>query len=84
MASQTETTTEVVAPEGHTMLKLITAYGPVYRPVKTAEPRDVYLGEIPIIDISSIYSENIADRQHIADQIRDAASTIGFFYIKGH
>lgn len=63
------------------MLKLTTAYGPVYREIRNAAPRDAGPDEIPIFDISSIWSENLADRHRVADQIYDAATTIGFFYI---
>jgi len=66
------------------MLKLTTAYGPVYREIKNTKPRDARPGEIPVIDISGMWSKHLADRQHVADQIYDAATTIGFFYIKGH
>ena len=41
-------------------------------------------GEIPIIDIAGIYSDNIDDRKAVAEQIREAAHRIGFFYIVNH
>ncbi|PVI04112.1 putative isopenicillin N synthetase [Periconia macrospinosa] len=40
--------------------------------------------EIPVIDISRIFSNNIADRQAVAEEIREAAHRIGFFYITNH
>lgn len=40
--------------------------------------------EIPVIDISGIYSQNIADRRAVAEKIREAAHRIGFFYIINH
>ncbi|BDD62781.1 hypothetical protein MAP00_007742 [Monascus purpureus] len=36
------------------------------------------------IRISRIYSDSLEDRQAVADEIRTAATTIGFFYIKNH
>jgi isopenicillin N synthase-like dioxygenase len=40
--------------------------------------------EIPVIDISGIYSDDINDRRAVAEQIRQAAHQIGFFYIVNH
>ncbi|KAH7062600.1 putative isopenicillin N synthetase [Macrophomina phaseolina] len=40
--------------------------------------------ELPIIDISGIYSEKLEDRQAVAEKVREAAHRIGFFYIVGH
>jgi isopenicillin N synthase-like dioxygenase len=40
--------------------------------------------EIPIIDISGIYSDNIEDRKVVAEKIREACHRIGFFYIINH
>ncbi|KAF4994640.1 hypothetical protein FGRMN_5637 [Fusarium graminum] len=39
---------------------------------------------IPIIDASKIWSEDVQDRQAIADKIRDASREIGFFYLINH
>src|SRR3981081_2464791 len=36
-------------PDEHTVLQLTSAYGPVYRTIKTAPPRDATPEEIPII-----------------------------------
>lgn len=71
-------------PEEHTVLQLTSAYGPVYRTIKTAPPRDATPEEIPIIDISRIFSDNLTDRKAVAEQVRIAATTIGFFYMNGH
>ncbi|USP72926.1 hypothetical protein yc1106_00200 [Curvularia clavata] len=40
--------------------------------------------EIPIIDLAPSFSNSLADRQKVADQIRKACTTSGFFYIKNH
>jgi isopenicillin N synthase-like dioxygenase len=75
---------EVLPGPDHTLLQLTSAYGPVYRRVKTTQPRDATVEEIPIIDVSGIYSDSLADRQAVAAEIRKAAITIGFFYMKNH
>ncbi len=40
--------------------------------------------EVPIIDISPSFSNAQAERQRIADQIRKACTTSGFFYVTNH
>lgn len=75
--------TTTLAPVETHQLKLRTAYGPVYRTVLNAPPRDCSADDIPIIDISGIYGD-FAARKAVAEQIRRAAVTIGFFYITGH
>lgn len=40
--------------------------------------------EIPVIDISGIFSDDLAGRQAVAEDIREAAHRIGFFYITNH
>lgn len=42
------------------------------------------LDAIPVIDIADIYSEEVEERQRVADQIRQASHGIGFFYITNH
>jgi isopenicillin N synthase-like dioxygenase len=42
------------------------------------------LERIPIIDVSRIYSEDIADRKAVAEEIRNASKNIGFFYMVNH
>lgn len=66
------------------LLKLSSAAGPVYRRVKNTPVRDALPHEIPLIDISGIYSNNLSDHQAVAKKIHEAASTTGFFYIKNH
>jgi isopenicillin N synthase-like dioxygenase len=40
--------------------------------------------EIPVIDIQGIFSDDIQKRIAVAEQIREAAHRIGFFYIVNH
>jgi hydroxyethylthiazole kinase-like sugar kinase family protein len=65
-------------------LELRTAYGPVFRDVLNTPPRDCTADEIPIIDLSPLYSEDIEDRKALAKTLRAAAVNTGFFYIKNH
>jgi hypothetical protein len=39
---------------------------------------------IPIIDASKIWSDDLNDRQAVADEIRSASREIGFFYLVNH
>ncbi|KAL9106853.1 MAG: hypothetical protein Q9227_008186 [Pyrenula ochraceoflavens] len=66
-----------------TKLELRTAYGPVYRDVSTAPPRQAREDEIPLIDLRGIYGDLDA-RQELAKNIRAAAENTGFFYVKNH
>jgi hypothetical protein len=67
-----------------TKLELRTAYGPVFRNVLNVPPRDCTSEEIPIIDLTPLYSDNLEDRKKLASQIKGAAVNTGFFYIKNH
>lgn len=40
--------------------------------------------EIPIIDVSPMYSNNLEDRQALAEKIREAAHDIGFLSLVNH
>ena len=40
--------------------------------------------ELPVIDLELSFSSNIEDRRHVAKQIHDACTNIGFFYITNH
>lgn len=42
------------------------------------------LFEIPVIDLAPSFSASLADRQSVANQIRRACTTSGFFYVTGH
>lgn len=39
---------------------------------------------LPVIDVSGLYSENEADRRAVAQQMGEAAKDSGFFYVTGH
>ncbi|TVY14117.1 1-aminocyclopropane-1-carboxylate oxidase [Lachnellula arida] len=80
------TTTTAVNPPGVSMskLELRTAYGPVFRDVLDAPPRDCTAAEIPIIDISPLYSPELDERKALARTIRAAAVNTGFFYVRNH
>lgn len=65
-------------------LELRTAYGPVYRDVLNIPPRDCTAEEIPVIDLSGLYSERLEDRQKLAKDLRAAGVNTGFFYIGNH
>lgn len=65
-------------------LQLRTAYGPVFRDVLNTPPRDCTTEEIPVIDLTPLYSSKFEDRKDLAAGIRVAAENTGFFYIKNH
>lgn len=80
--TSTITTTATVLPQT-IQLQLSSAYGPVFRTVSTAEPRDCSDAEIPIIDVSGIYGD-LEARKSLAREIKHASEEIGFFYIRNH
>ncbi|KAM0273262.1 hypothetical protein ACHAQH_008359 [Verticillium albo-atrum] len=67
-----------------TLLRLASGNGPVTRTVLTTPLRDALPSEIPVIDISGAFSDSLASRQAVAQQIRSAATASGFFYISNH
>jgi non-haem dioxygenase in morphine synthesis N-terminal len=71
------------ASPAFTTLKLGSAYGPVYRQVSTAPPRESCPDEVPVIDLSDIYGD-LSVRCRLAEKIRAAAEGTGFFYVKNH
>ncbi|EXJ72836.1 uncharacterized protein A1O5_03984 [Cladophialophora psammophila CBS 110553] len=77
-------TTPQAKQAGFVKLELRTAYGPVYRNVSTNPPRDARSDEIPLIDLSPIYDDDLEARQALARTIRHAAENTGFFYIRNH
>ncbi|KAF9875275.1 2OG-Fe(II)oxygenase [Colletotrichum karsti] len=76
---------EATIPEPETtVLRFASGNGPVTRRILRKPLRDALPTEIPIIDISPSFSEDIDDRKGVAQQIRKAATTSGFFYIINH
>jgi isopenicillin N synthase-like dioxygenase len=68
----------------YTTLKLSSAEGPVYRKIKNKPVRDARLDEIPLIDVSDMFSDSLDDRKIVAKSIHDASTNNGFFYIMNH
>lgn len=79
MASQTETR-ELPT----TTLRLASPNGPVTRTILQTPLRDALVSEIPVIDVSGIFSDSLDARKTVASKIHDAATNTGFFYIKNH
>jgi isopenicillin N synthase-like dioxygenase len=50
----------------------------------TATTATTSFRSIPIIDLSTSFSPSLATRQAVAQQINEACTTVGFFYITGH
>ena len=65
-------------------LRLAGGNGVVERDVLLTPIRNASPSEIPIIDVSGIFSPSLSDRQHVANQVLAAATNNGFFYIKNH
>jgi hypothetical protein len=78
------TASTTTMPPSTSKLELRTAYGPVFRDVLNIPPRDCTAEEIPIIDLSPLYSPKFEDRKALAKEIRATAVNTGFFYIKNH
>ena len=53
--------------------------------IKDIEPaRAARRGEIPVIDISCLFTNDVSEMRSTADQIKSACERIGFFYIVNH
>ncbi|KAK4653384.1 hypothetical protein QC762_0083020 [Podospora pseudocomata] len=65
-------------------LHLASPLGPISRPLLPHPPRDALPSEIPIINLTPLFSDDLPSRQHLASQIRQAATTSGFMYISHH
>ncbi|KAK0648199.1 hypothetical protein B0T16DRAFT_407854 [Cercophora newfieldiana] len=80
------TTTTTTPPKTQLWLSSLTPSGqrPPLPPHPCPSPRDALPSEVPLIDISGIFSPHLSDRLAVASQIRTAATTNGFFYMTGH
>ncbi|KND88788.1 1-aminocyclopropane-1-carboxylate oxidase [Tolypocladium ophioglossoides CBS 100239] len=67
-----------------TQLRLASGNGPITRTVLQTPLRDASPSEIPLIDISPVFSDSLGERQAVARKIHDAATNTGFFYIANH
>lgn len=58
-----------------------TAFGP------TEKSQNTIVGDfdtIPVLDVSGMFSPNIAERKDFAGALRDACMRVGFFYFENH
>lgn len=46
--------------------------------------RQTAFEELPVIDVSGLYSDDLSDRKAVADELGKAAREVGFFYVVGH
>lgn len=67
-----------------TTLRLASAKGPVTRTILKTPLRDALPSEIPIIDITDIYSSSLDARKAVAAKVHEASTKTGFFYISNH
>lgn len=54
---------------------------------QTVTPRSelaIESDEIPIIDVSCVWTHDLEAKKTVAEQVREASCRIGFFYAKGH
>ena len=49
-----------------------------------ADVNDIDIGEIPVIDIAVLHDARDADIVAVGQRLRQAAETVGFFYIRNH
>jgi isopenicillin N synthase-like dioxygenase len=62
-------------------LHIDSAYGSISRKIQKGPPRDARPGEVPIIDVSGMFSNELSERQAVAAQVRIACTGMRFFYI---
>lgn len=48
------------------------------------EARQAPFAEIPLIDFSAMYGDDLQARRAVGDAVRQACTEVGFFYAKGH
>jgi hypothetical protein len=72
------TTVEAAAPPA---LKLTLQNG---QKIQYHSDVSIEADEIPVIDVRDIYSDDIQARKAVAEQVREAAHRIGFFYMVNH
>ncbi|KAG6024277.1 hypothetical protein E4U41_001822 [Claviceps citrina] len=66
------------------IVRVASPTGPVSRTVLQTPLRDARPSEMPVIDVSGIFSASLAHRQSVARQVGHAAANTGFFYIRNH
>ncbi|KAI8246174.1 2-oxoglutarate-Fe(II) type oxidoreductase hxnY [Colletotrichum sp. SAR 10_99] len=76
--------TTIVSEPETTLLRFASGNGPVTRRILRKPLRDALPTEIPLIDISPSFSDDNASRKLVAQHIRQAATSSGFFYISNH
>jgi hypothetical protein len=52
--------------------------------VRPASSNEKSFKEIPVLDVSRMYSPDLAEREKLALELRDAATRVGFMQIKNH
>jgi hypothetical protein len=75
----------IVTTERPDTVELTLRFGGEYvtHHVSTKPARECTAAEIPLIDLANIDGD-ASERSKIADQVRAAATRLGFFYIKNH
>jgi isopenicillin N synthase-like dioxygenase len=53
-----------------------------YRDVVNPHARVGEFSELPVIDLEPSYSDDVDERMRVAQQVREACTRVGFFYIK--
>jgi len=52
--------------------------------LENAEMANTYFKKVPVIDLSNISSDEFQLRRALANEVRDACMSVGFFYVKNH